>query len=64
MLLGGGGVKHEALPYKTICINKHNDCSHIAAWNVLSLFLKKGLSQMKLEFEKYNIVTAAVQETE
>jgi hypothetical protein len=48
----GGGVKHAAnnLPYKTIWINKHNDCCHmehfemakkrelcLAAWNVLSL---------------------------
>jgi hypothetical protein len=38
--------------------------SCLAAWNVLSLFLTYRISQLKLELEKYNTVTAAVQETE
>jgi hypothetical protein len=44
--------------------NGYKDKLCLAAWNVLRLFFTYRLCQMKLELEKYNIVTAAVQETE
>jgi hypothetical protein len=39
-------------------IKSYNDSElYLAAWNVLSLFFTWGLSQLKLELEKYIIAT-------